>query len=83
MRVRVLVQRRFPEKAAPLQLFENDRVRFLYEHSAHERHVRRELAAEIDGLEERESIALPRRVIVGAERWRHVHDAGSFVGGDE
>jgi len=68
MRVRVLVERRLPQNAAALELLENDGVCFLHEHPANERHLGRELATEIHGLQERKSIPLSRRVIVRTER---------------
>ncbi len=83
VRVRVLMQRRFPEHTAPLQLFENDGVRVLDEHPAHQRHVLRKLAAEIHWLKERQPVALARRIVVGTECRRHVHDPCSLVGRDE
>ena len=37
------------------------------------------LAARVHRLQEREVVPLPRRVVVGAERRRHVHDAAAVV----
>src|SRR3989449_8691147 len=33
-----------------------------------------------DRIDERESVLLRRRVVVGAERRRHMHEPGAFVG---
>ena len=51
--------------------------------SADDRHRRRELAARVNGLQEREVVPLAGRVVVRAERRRHVHHAGSVVGRHE
>src|SRR3981081_826691 len=83
MWVRVLVQRRLPEHTAAFQLFENDCIGVLDEHPADERHVFWKFAAEIDGLQKSQHITLTCRIVVRAERGRHVNDPGSFIGGDE
>ena len=83
MRIRVLERRGFPENCRAAQFFDDERVGFLHEHSADERHVRGKFAALIHWLKECELVALSGRVVVGAERRRHVHHARSIFCRDE
>ena len=83
VRIRVRDPAGLPQHAAPLELFDQQRVGVLDEQSADDRHRRRELAARADRLQEREVVPLAGRVVVGAERRRHVHDAASIVGRHE
>ena len=42
-----------------------------------------EAAGVVHRAQHGQAVALPRRVVVGAERGRHVHDAGAVLGADE
>ena len=75
----MLEQRRLPEDSALLQFVENYCVGVLDEHSTNQRHVGGKLSAKIHGLQERQSVALPRCVVVGAEGRGHVHDTRSLL----
>src|SRR5687767_15261537 len=78
MRIRMLEQRRFPQHTAPLELFEDQRIRVLDEPSTHDRHLRRKLSSQIHRLKKSESVTDPRGIIVGAEGWGHVHHSRPF-----
>src|SRR3954470_7759760 len=67
VRVRMLVQIRFPEHSALLELLENYGIRILDEHASDQRHVGWKLAAQIDGLQEREAVTLASGVVVRTE----------------
>ena len=83
VRIRMVHRSRLPEHVAPLELLDDQRRGGLHAHAAHHGHVRRELAARVHRLQEREPVLLPRQVVVRAERGRHVHHAAAVVGGHE
>ena len=79
MRVRVQQRSGLPQNIAPLELLDDEGIGGLHEPSAHDGHVGGKLAARVHRLNEREPVSLARRVVIGAERRRHVHDAGAII----
>ena len=81
VRIRVLVGLGAPQHAARAELVDQRRVRALEEHPADQRDVGVEVPVRADRVDHLEALGLGHEVVLGAERGRHVHQAGAGVGG--
>ena len=61
----------------------DQRVRVLYSHAIELLHIGEEVAGQVHGVRERDAERQAELQVVDAIERRRVHDAGSFLGGDE
>ena len=81
--VRVQDRLRLVEQLPFLQVVLDQRVRVLYSHAIELLHIGEEVAGQVHGVRERDAERQAELQVVDAIERRRVHDAGSFLGGDE